>query len=69
MARQEAQMVIEGVRDINDELLIVFNHRTHESIKSKRRVVNYKRLVLQFTEQLRARPAPVVQHVIQDYQW
>lgn len=53
MARREEKLTIQGSRSMNDGLAKERNTRTKDSIKSHRRVAEYKKLVAEALEQIR----------------
>lgn len=52
LARQEAQLVLDGERFVNQALKLLFPHRTVESIKGQRRNTRHKERVLRIIEEL-----------------
>lgn len=52
MARQEARLIIGGVRFINQELLKILPQRTLEAIKGQRRKAEYKAMVQQLIQSM-----------------
>lgn len=56
LARQEARLVLEVSRFLNQDLLPFFPNRILESVKSQRRKAQYKTLILELIEELRSQP-------------
>lgn len=52
LARQEAQLVLDGVKFINQALLPIFKNRSLESIKGQRKSLRHKERVLQIIQEL-----------------
>jgi len=57
LARQEARLVMQGSRFLNQDLLPFFPDRTLESIKGQRRKAQHKDLVLELLEAMRSQDA------------
>jgi len=54
LARQEAKLVLQGSRFLNQDLLPFFPDRTLESIKGQRRKVQHKTLVAELLDTMRS---------------
>jgi len=65
LARQEARLVIQGSRFLNQDLLPFFPDRTLESIKGQRRKAQHKDLVMELVESMRSQNADDVPPVDQ----